>query len=53
MKLSCVGNKLTVEVDLANKGSYWDLNDPFLDGTVGARSEVGNHRFDNLKVTAL
>ncbi|MGN7454005.1 glycoside hydrolase family 66 protein [Paenibacillus pasadenensis] len=53
LKLTCRGNRLTVEVDLQQKATITDLNQPFLKGTVGLRAESADYRFDNIIVTGL
>ncbi|MFS0637878.1 glycoside hydrolase family 66 protein [Mesobacillus foraminis] len=52
LKLTCIGNEFTIEIDLNKMGTVTDLDEPFMDGTVGLRSETGNRRWDNIKVTA-
>ncbi|MBT2723737.1 glycoside hydrolase family 66 protein [Bacillus sp. ISL-46] len=52
LKLTCIGNQFTIEIDLNQMGTVSDYQDPFMKGSVGLRSETGNRRWDNLKVTA-
>lgn len=52
LKLTCKGNQFTIEIDLNQMGTAIDYQYPFMKGSIGLRSETGNRRWDNLKVTA-